>query len=104
MSDQSPNPWFVAMRIASREVFPAHKCELALLHNPHKNLYQTVAQAIENNEHGYKQNDWVSIEQRNKAIETNDCWMLQWYPDAPVGFCLLTACDLDVLLRKASEP
>jgi hypothetical protein len=81
--------------------FPEHKASLHLTHNEHKGYYLTVAQAVERQDHGY--NNWVSEEQKQKAIETNECWYLQWYPETPVGFCILAAADLDVLLKAALE-
>lgn len=82
--------------------FPKHEASLHLTHNDHKSCYQTVAQFIEDGSHGYRNEDWVSDEQRMKAIETNECWTLQWYPDTPVGFILMSASDLDVLLAAAN--
>ncbi len=81
--------------------FPTHKASLTLTHNEHKGYYRTVAEAIEQQGHGYR--NWVSEEQKQKAIEINDCWYLQWYPETPVGFCILAAADLDVLLEAALE-
>lgn len=83
--------------------FPEHKAELSLTHNEHKSVYMTVAQAIANDDHGYTDECWVSPEQRQKAIDTNDCWVLHWYPNSPVGFYILSAADLDVLLAAACE-
>ena len=84
--------------------WPSHKASLTLTHNDHLSYYHTVQQAIDDNEFGM--DSWVSEEQKQKAIETNDCWTLQWYPDTPIGFgfCILAAADLDVLLAKATEP
>ncbi len=79
--------------------FPPHKASLHLTHNDHLTYYQTVAQSIEGGYHGYV--DWVSEEQKQKAIDTNDCWFVQWYPDTPRGFCILAAADLDVVLEAA---
>ncbi len=79
--------------------WPRHEASLHLTHNDHKGCYQTVAQSIEMEDHGYC--CWVSEEQKQKAIDTNDCWFLQWYPDTPVGSCILAAADLDVLLAAA---
>jgi len=79
--------------------FPKHKASLHLTHNQHKAYYQTVEQYMEDND----ADCWVSDEQKQKAIATNEIWELQWYPDTPIGFCLLMACDLDVLLRAASD-
>lgn len=83
--------------------WPTHKCGLYLSHNAHKDDFHTVAEAIERDDHGYRVLDWVNDEQRNKAIETNECWSLQWYPDTPIGSCTLSACDVDVLLDYAEK-
>jgi hypothetical protein len=82
-------------------IFPKHEAALFLTHNEHKSYYKTVLQEIEDEAHGYR--DWVSEEQKLKAIETNECWVLQWYPNTPIGFCLLAAADLDVLLEAARK-
>lgn len=82
--------------------FPKHEASLHLTHNQHKAYYRTVAEAIDDGDHGYV-DDWVSEEQKQKAIETNECWTLQWYPATPVGFCMLAAADLDVLLAAAAD-
>ncbi|WP_020474177.1 hypothetical protein [Zavarzinella formosa] len=82
-------------------IFPKHAASLHLEHNTHKAYYLTVKQSIEQHDHGFRDDDWVSEEQKQKAISTNECWTLQWYPDTPGGFCLLSAADLDVLLESA---
>jgi hypothetical protein len=69
--------------------FPRHEASLTLTHNDHKSYYQTVVQAIADDSHGYQADCWISEEQKQKAIETNECWTLQWYPDTPVGFFYL---------------
>lgn len=84
--------------------WPRHEASLHLTHNDHKTVYQTVQQSIDDESHGYGKDCWVSEEQKQKAIETNDCWILQWYPDTPVGFHILAAADLDALLAAASRP
>lgn len=86
------------------DLFPPHECELILSHNSHKSYYRTVVQSIEDGDHGYTDDCWVSPEQKAKAIETNDCWSIQVYPNTPVGFYNMTASDLDVLLAAAREP
>lgn len=83
------------------EMMPRHDASLHLTHNDHKSYYLTVAKAIADDDHGYSEDCWVSEEQKQKAIETNECWTLQWYPNTPVGFCILSAADLDVLLAAA---
>ena len=83
--------------------WPKHEASLILTHNDHKSVYDTVQQAIDQGSHGYTDDCWVSPEQRQKAINTNECWMLQWYPHTPVGFCLRSAADLNVLLYEAKK-
>lgn len=90
----------------SQELFPkwpSHEGSLCLTHNDHKAAYETVAQSVENAMHGYTDECWVSAEQKKKAIETNDCWTLQWYPDSPNGFCLQSASDLNALLKMCEK-
>lgn len=88
--------------------FPRHDCGLHLTHNNHKDYYQTVEQYIKDiadrsDEDEGEKEDWVSDEQRTKAIETNEMWELTWYPDTPVGSFCLWASDLEVLLKAANE-
>lgn len=80
--------------------FPEHKASLHLEHNEHKAMYQTVAVYLEEND-WFKDDEWVSPEQKQKALDTNELWRLQWYPDTPIGFYTLMAADLDVLLEAA---
>lgn len=47
--------------------------------------------------------EWVSDEERVKAIETNSWWSAQWYPDTPVGFCSISASSLQALLAALAE-
>ena len=82
---------------------PKHEASLHLTHNQHKAYYMTVQQAVLENNFGYGEDDWVSDEQREKAIATNECWTLQWYPDTPVGFHKQSAADLNVLLAACSD-
>jgi hypothetical protein len=83
--------------------WPEHKASLHLTHNQHKAYYKTVAELVEEGDFGCGADEWVNDEQKQKAIETDDFWTLQWYPETPVGFCVLSAADLDVLLAKANE-
>jgi hypothetical protein len=84
--------------------WPKHDASLHLTHNDHKSSYRTVQEAINDGDLGYCRDDWVSPEQKQKAIDTNDCWTLLWYPNTPFGFCKLSAADLDVLLAAACSP
>lgn len=47
--------------------------------------------------------DWVSDEERAKAIATNSWWCAQWYPNTPVGFQSVSAASLPVLVAALAE-
>lgn len=83
--------------------WPKHEASLHLTHNQHKAYYYTVAESVQDEDHGYGSDCWASEEQKQKAIETNDCWMLQWYPNNPTSCFIVAAADLEVLLKAAIE-
>ena len=80
--------------------FPQHKGSLTLTHNGHKDYYEAV-ESYERSSFPESPIGWVSEEQRRKAIEADDVWVLQWYPETPIGFVRLAACDLSALLEAA---
>lgn len=47
--------------------------------------------------------DWVSDEERVKAIETNSWWTAHWYPHTPVGFHSFSAAGLPELVAVLAE-
>lgn len=81
--------------------FPKHSCSLSLEHNPHKNNYQTVEAYCEffcaDPEY------WISEENYKKACETDELWILQWYPDTPIGSYTVCADNLQDLLNYVNE-
>jgi hypothetical protein len=77
--------------------FPAHKCGLSLEHNQHRNYYESVELWLTNNTWC----DWENDEAKQRAIDTDEVWSLQWYPDTPVGFRAVAAPTLDECLRLA---
>ena len=42
--------------------------------------------------------DWVSEEERRKAVATNSVWIIQWYPSTPVGFYAVGASTLEAAI------
>lgn len=81
--------------------FPHHEASLKLIHNDHRNCRITVAQAAERGHPGYEDEHWISPEQRSKAVETDECWILQWRPETESSYHTLSAADLDALLTAA---
>lgn len=76
--------------------FPKHDAGLQLEHNIHKSRYMTAAQWMENEGHDY---DWNSNEAKQRAIDTDEVWTLIWFPDTPVGSCMVAAPTLRELLE-----
>lgn len=80
---------------------PEHKAGLFLRHNEHRGYYQPLADWIE--EQRVEDDEWAAEGQKEKALAEDSCWSLQWYPATPIGFFILYAADLDVLLAAAAE-
>lgn len=72
---------------------------LSVSFNGHSSNYCTVAEAIENGL--YDWTDWASDDERERAIEMNRVWTVQWYPNTPVGFCAVAASSLGAALEAA---
>lgn len=88
----------------AKALFPRHDCGLYLTHNEHIDSYRTVQQEYESLPACTDFEEcWVDEEQKRKALEAQDVWCLQWYPDTPGGSYTLLAHDLDVLLARARE-
>lgn len=80
---------------------PSHACSLTLEHNEHKNSYQTVAEYLAHIDGDLY--DWPSNEEKQKAIDANELWTLQWYPRTPVSFIAVAAATLETLLEFANR-
>lgn len=78
---------------------PAHKCGLSLTHNEHLNYYMTAAGWIAEHDG----DEWQSDEAKARAIATGQIWVLQWYPDTPVGFCRVAAPTFEELIAFANS-
>lgn len=74
--------------------------EFSSLHitcNDHKVNYQTAKEAIDGGQ-WVSPDDFISPEEMQKAIDANTIWSVQWYPQTPVGFCVLFASSFQALL------
>lgn len=67
--------------------------------NDHKSSYWTVAEAIAVRDDWYSRADFVSPEERQRCIDTNTLWSLQWYPQTPVGSCVIHASSYAALIE-----
>ena len=75
---------------------PKHKCGLYLEHNAHKDVYQTV-------EEYYKREYFISEDEYQKAIATDNVWNLHWYPETPIGFHCIAASSLEAIQTALKE-
>ena len=82
-------------------IFPKHDCGLYLTHNQHKDIYETVKHNIESKHPAYDKDFFVSVEDMQKCIDTDECWELQWYPDTPIGFIRICGSSLEIVLSEA---
>lgn len=82
-------------------ILPKHKSGLYLTHNEHKDVYETVKDWIEFSHPAYDKDDFISPEDMQKCIESNDCWSLQWYPNTPIGFHKVCGSTLEIVLNRA---
>ncbi|MCK9556272.1 hypothetical protein M0R36_10775 [bacterium] len=82
-------------------ILPKHECSLTLTHNIHKDYYRSAKEHIEEMESVelWDLDDWVSPEERRKAMDTNEIWQLDWYPDTPVGYNKIMASSLRVIME-----
>ena len=88
--------------IVETETWPAHKGAMHITHNEHKSNYQSAEEwALENDDRHYA--DWISDDERAKAIAEDSIWTLQWYPETPVGFCCVAASSFEALMRSTRE-
>jgi hypothetical protein len=77
------------------EGFPA--CiSLSITFNDHAVCYQTIEDYLEHLPCG--EPDWVSPEERQKAIDGNSLWECHWYPKTPIGSHTVAASSLSALL------
>jgi len=81
-----------------------------LLHGEHSSLsitynndqglnYLTMAEYIETYGEDDLRFDWVSEEEKEKAIRNNSVWAAQWYPSSPVSFFSIAASSLPALIE-----
>ena len=86
-----------AVIMSERLVVPPHKASFTLSHNEHLNYYSTVEREIRDRPDWFDDASWVSMDEKAKAIATNEIWTAQWYPETPVGFHTLHASTLEAL-------
>jgi hypothetical protein len=74
---------------------PAH-IALSIEHNDHKTVYAAVA------DH-YDPVDFVSDEEYRKCVEMDEAWLIRWFPETPVGHCVVIASTLEEALKAVEN-
>jgi hypothetical protein len=78
---------------------PKHAAALYITHNEHKGVYESVE-----DRYGHLEDcDWVSPEEKQKAIELDSVWELHWYPDTPIGSYYVAASSLEAIQKHMVE-
>jgi len=80
--------------------FPKHDISLDISHNECRLNYQTVEQYLEN---PFGEPVFETPEERQEAIDTNEIWVIQWYPDTPIGFYWVAATTFEGALALAMK-
>jgi hypothetical protein len=81
---------------------PDHKCGLYLTHNAHRDVYRSVAEELQVIDHLNDDDVWSGPEAKQRSIDTDEMWQLQWYPNTPVGFNVVCAPTLEEVLALAA--
>lgn len=76
------------------------KCGVHLEYRSRANSYETLKEMIGLTHH---EKDFLSSEDLQKCIDTDQYWDLQFYPETPIGFYHKTGSDVDVLLDWALD-
>jgi hypothetical protein len=76
---------------------------LSIEFNPHAVYYETAAKWVADREAIECPPNWVSPEDRQRAIDTNCIWVCQWYPSTPVGSYEVAASSFDVLMAMVNS-
>jgi hypothetical protein len=71
---------------------------LYITHNDHKNVYYTIE-----DHYSIDDREWVSPEEKQKAIELDSVWELHWYPDTPIGSYKVAASSLEAIQQHMKE-
>lgn len=89
LEENKPNPF---------NWLPKHAAGLYITHNDHKNVYYTIE-----DHYSIDDREWVSLEEKQKAIELDSVWELHWYPDTPIGSYKVVASSLEAIQKHMKE-
>ena len=75
-----------------------HPNHLNISFNDHWVYYESAQDWVDE-----ENRNWVSDEDREKAIRENSIWSVQYYPNTPVGFVAVCGSDLEVVIDALIE-
>lgn len=81
---------------------PKHK-SMGLIHNSHFAKGLTIEEAISKSIDGYEEDDWISYDEKQKAIDTDNHWMITVFPKSTDRYYVYSASSVDVLLEYVSN-
>ncbi len=84
---------------AIKSSLPRYDIFMSIEHNRHKVYYETVERYMPS----VGSHDWVCDGEYQRAIDTDEIWQAQWYPDTPIGSFDLCAATLPALLKGLRE-
>lgn len=61
---------------------PKHGMSITIEHNSHKSCYVSVAEFLKSND---SLDDFETPEQAARARDTDELWVVLWYPHTPAG-------------------
>lgn len=73
---------------------PRHRCGLVIEHNWWRTDDRTIEEVVAEED---DQGDWVSDEERNRALLTGEIWELCWHPYSPMERFRLVASSLGAI-------
>lgn len=77
---------------------PKHM-SLTIQHNEHKNCYVTIQHYFTH----YPHLEDADLSEKNRCIEQDSIWEIQWYPNTPIGFYHVFASTLEKALELANQ-
>jgi len=86
-----------------RKLLKGEFSSLSISFNGHAPNYHDAAQASKDGILGLDDDDWVSPEEKDRAIAGNCVWEIQWYPNTPIGFYRVAASSLAACVAAALE-
>jgi len=79
---------------------PDHKCSLTITHNEHKDYYQSVKDWLADSGDSF---NWADESAMQRTLETGEIWVIQWYPDTPIGSYAVAAPTLQEALDLSTS-